>query len=162
MAANSKKAFSEIVRSLLSTRTFTLEQYRKQMTQSMAGQLWKLNLPGIRNAPEALQYKDEMRVLNSLTDEEAADRSIVQGLRLLRISRQTDKPVPFVNSVLSRFEQMVALHRWLHRQQALGMPLPETMEDAQEEMSFDPSAHRDLKSSLALKGWQRRMRRRGY
>lgn len=162
MAANAKKTFAKLVTSLLSTRSLTLEQYRKQMTQAMARDLWKLNLPGLRNAPEATQYKDEMKVLNALTDEEAADRSIVQGLRLLRISRQTDKPVPFVNSVLSRFEQMVALQRWLHRQHAQGRPFPETMEDAHEEMSYDPSAQRDLKNSLALKGWRHRMRRRGY
>lgn len=162
MAKKAKQAFQQLASKLISTNSLTLAQYRRQMTDSMSQEQWKMILPWIRNARETLQFKDELKVLGALTDEELEDRSLLKGLRLMRVARQSDKPISFVTLVLGHFDHLVLLQRWLHKQQDLGQPLPTTMEEAQEQMSLDPRAHRDAEHTLAMKNAQRRMKRRGY
>ena len=69
-----------------------------------------------------------------------------------------------VTDVLARYEQTVLLHRWLTRNQALGRPEPESLEDATFLMSRDPASRppKDSRANRPMRNMQRRMQRRGF
>ncbi|KAJ8608924.1 hypothetical protein CTAYLR_005291 [Chrysophaeum taylorii] len=127
----------------------------------MAGEMWKLRVPGFRSSAQAVEYKSMMKVLEALTDEELEDKSLLRGLRLMRVARQSEQPVRFVNQVLSRFDQTAMLHMWLHRQHDEGRALPTTMEEAHERMAADPAVRRYSAGMASSKVIQRRINRRG-
>lgn len=156
-----KKAFAQLTTSLLSTKRWTLGAYKTQFNETIAPEMWKMKLPGLRNSAQAVQTKDELRVLESLTDEELEDRVLVNGIRLRRVARQSETPVTFVNDVLARYDQMVVMHKWMHSRHKAGEKLPTTLDETMTAIANDPRARNDMREMYVAKVVQRRMRRRG-
>ena len=161
--AAAKKAFTKLASAFYATPRWTLRNFKVNLQEGMDGESWKMMLPGIRSSAQVVELKESMRVMDAMTDEELDGAVAVEGLRLTRLSKASEQTVPFVTDVLARYEQTVLLHRWLTRNQALGRPEPESLEDATFLMSRDPASRppKDSRANRPMRNMQRRMQRRG-
>ena len=164
MAAAAKKAFTKLTAAFYASPQWTLRHFKTNLQEGMDKESWKMMLPGVRSSAQVTELKESMKVMDAMTPEELDGAVKVEGLRLTRLSKESGRDVPFVVDVLMRYEQTVLLHKWLRRNQALGLPEPETLEEATFAMSRDPSSRppKDSRANRPMRTMQRRMARRGF
>mmetsp|Transcript_13043 Transcript_13043/g.38858 ORF Transcript_13043/g.38858 Transcript_13043/m.38858 type:complete len:164 (+) Transcript_13043:266-757(+) len=162
--AAAKKTFQKLATAFHATPRWTLRHFRQNLQEGMDKESWKMMLPGVRASAQVAELKDSMKVLDALTPEELDGEVAVEGLRLTRVARKAEQTLPYAADVLMRYDQTVLLHAWLRRRRDLGLPEPETLEEATAIMQRDPSARppADSRVNRPMRALQRRMRRRGY
>src|ERR1700712_4143947 len=108
----------------LTTSTFTLEDFLKQMQQLRnRGGLMKMigMLPGARAMREALDQLDEREIvrteaiIQSMTPGERQNPKLLNGSRRLRIARGSGMTVTDVNQLVQRFDQAAKMMRTVAR-----------------------------------------------
>ncbi|WP_150306790.1 signal recognition particle protein [Planctomonas psychrotolerans] len=111
----------------ISTDTFTLEDFLKQMQQLRGGSIKKMMsmLPGMGGMKEQLDNFDEREIvrteaiIQSMTLAERRNHRLLNGSRRLRIARGSGVTVTEVNQLIQRFEQASKMMRTVARG---GMP----------------------------------------
>ena len=159
-----KKAFGKLAQAFYATPRWTLRHFKANVQEGMDKESWKMMLPGIRSSAQVTELKDSMKVMEAMTAEELDGAVDVAGLRLARISKESEQTVPYVADVLARYEQTCLLHKWLRRRKDDGKPEPETLEDATYLMARDPAARppRDGRANRPMRNMMRRNARRGF
>ena len=111
-----KKAAADLERKLRK-EGFTLEDFREQLKQirkmgpleQIVDMLPKIGL--LQNLPKDAQVNEKQlkqveAIINSMTDEERRDHSVIDGKRRKRIAKGSGTTVPEVNQVLKQYMQM--------------------------------------------------------
>ncbi len=108
---------------------FTLEDFRQQLQQvQKMGSMEKLlgMIPGMSQVKNASKMMDDKKmrhmeaIINSMTREERANHTIINGKRRKRIARGSGRPVQEVNALLKQFVQMRKMMKQLSNPSVLG------------------------------------------
>ncbi|KAJ1454989.1 hypothetical protein M885DRAFT_520909 [Pelagophyceae sp. CCMP2097] len=162
MAAQAVKSWGALTTAMLSMPKWGLRAFRTNMQTSMDDAGWKMMLPGVRSSASVTQLKDSMMVLHKLTDAELDDAKLVRGIRLRRLAKDSEKPIPYILDVMDRYHQTVMLHAYVNKQHRIGKALPDTMEETMLLMQFDPLAAVASRESRPQRARERKYHRRGY
>ena len=162
--AAAKKAFAKLTTAFAAAPRWTLGHFKAHLKEGMDKESWKTMLPGVRGSAQVAEMKDSMKVLDALQGDELDGSNRVEGLRLTRVARASEQSRSYCADILTRYDQTVLLHRWFHRRQTAGLPMPETLEDATQMMSRDPQSRppRESRANRAMRAAQRRAARRGF
>lgn len=149
--------FMKLVDAMLKVDKWTPRHFKVTMESNVD---WKMKLPGLRSMPQAIEVQDQIKVMNALHEDELDGRVPVEGIRLMRVARESDKTMGYVKNTLARNEQMGSLHAYLRHLDAKGVTMPSSMEEASELMKSDPVARNLLSSTATIKHMRRKMLRR--
>lgn len=157
-----KKAFGQMAAKLLGTKRWTLGNYRQQLKDEMAGQSWRLMIPGVKNSPQYAEVMGQLAIMDALTPEELDDHELMKnGLRVRRVAKKTGRPEVEVMECVRHFQRQQAMHTFFHERHAAGMPLPTTIEETQLHLAREPR-YREVLATRRLFQDQKRRIRRGW
>ena len=139
-AAAAEDKFGGMVRDMLSSSKWTLEQQRAMLRDAAADaglSGWKSWMPGISSQAGAEELRRMLALLDALTPEERVNAELIDRDARLRVAGASKCSVADVNFVLKQFTGAQMVHRWLHERRAKGKPMPITQAEMTRYMAAD-------------------------
>jgi len=160
--------FRAQVKSLLAIEgRFDLNHFHEQIDEALREHMGvgpiKEQMPWVKNNPAYLEMKEDIDVLQALTQAERDDPQLIGPEQRQRVVADLEVEPTTVARVLKNFENSRSLHGWLHRRRSAGQPSPESPVEAQrfirEEGESAAPSQRNKFVSAAKRKQRRRSRR---
>lgn len=121
---------------------FTLRNYI-EMLQDIKKQSgvdgWTKVMRSAEQQKEMEQMMADVTIGEKLSPQEVRKPNLIGRREKLRIASEAGVELPKVNQFFKSYEQMQAMHRWLHRRMRESKPVPESMEEFLRMSATDPA-----------------------
>ena len=139
-AASAEDKFGEMLRDMLQSSKWTLEQQRALLRSNAADagvSGWKSYLPGVSSQAGVEELKKMLALLDAFTAEERSNVDLIDRTTRMRVAEASKASVADVNFVLKQFSGAQMVHRWLHDRRGKGKPMPANQTEMNRFMAAD-------------------------
>eukprot|EP00612_Vaucheria_litorea_P002186 CAMPEP_0171457076 /NCGR_PEP_ID=MMETSP0945-20130129/3300_1 /TAXON_ID=109269 /ORGANISM="Vaucheria litorea, Strain CCMP2940" /LENGTH=146 /DNA_ID=CAMNT_0011982613 /DNA_START=142 /DNA_END=579 /DNA_ORIENTATION=- len=126
-------SFRKQIDEMLLKESYTLVDYRKQIEEGLNS--WTAKIPLLKNRSEINQLRDSKAIIDSFTDEERADPSLITDTAMKRAAVSSKLPESDVKSLLFTYEQAKMIQKWLRKRKERGQKIPKNSSELQDLMT---------------------------
>ena len=145
-------------------KPFSMTKQKKllngMLTESgLDGESWKSYIPGVEKQEGVKMIRQQIAVIEALSDLEVSDPTKIDDDAKLRIAADSGQSLTSVNEFIQRYYQTKMMHKWLKRRNEEGKELPKTQTELQNLFQHPTEGGLDLNLMMQAAGGREKFMR---